>query len=74
MIVLEIHEAAAQVGVDAATLRKWVMRGHLEPVRRGAKPLRFLEDDVVSCARERMSTAEHERLDALWGRVLASEQ
>ncbi len=70
MIVLTITEAAAQVGVSEATIRSWVMRGHLEPLRRGAKPLRFNEADVTACARARMTAADHDRLDALWAKVL----
>lgn len=71
MITLPISEAAIQCGVTEATIRKWVMRGHIEPVRRGAKPLRFHESDLARCAGERMSGAEHARLDALWADVLA---
>ena len=71
MITLAISEAAIQCGVTEATIRKWVMRGHIEPVRRGAKPLRFDESALARCAAERMSSAEHARLDALWTQVLA---
>ena len=70
-MTLTIHEAARQVGVTEATLRKWVMRDYLTPVRRGAKPLRFREGDLLRCAEERMPLAEHDRLDTLWAKVLA---
>lgn len=40
-------EAAEIAGIDPAVIRKWVMRGDLEPVRRGARPLRFDYDDVA---------------------------
>jgi predicted site-specific integrase-resolvase len=70
-VTLNISEAAQQVGVSEATIRSWVMRGYLEPVRRGAKPLRFAEYELVACARERMSKAEHDALDALWAELLA---
>ena len=70
MSTLPIDEAAEQVGVAEATLRKWVMRGYLEPVRRGAKPLRFDEVELARCAADRLSAAEHVRLDALWTRVI----
>lgn len=71
MATLPIHEAAVLVGASEATLRQWVIRGHLEPVRRGAKPLRFNEEALTRCAADRLSKAEHARLDALWGQVLA---
>lgn len=45
-------EAAEAAGVEPATIRKWVMRGWLEPVRRGAKPLRFHYGDVARVQRE----------------------
>ena len=71
MTTLPIHEAAVQVGVSEATIRSWVLRGYLEPVRRGAKPLRFHEEALTKCAFERMSKSERDRLDRLWGKVLA---
>lgn len=46
-------EAAEIAGIDPAVLRKWVMRGDLEPVRRGTKPLRFDYDDVCRVQREK---------------------
>lgn len=51
------EEAATLAGVDPAVLRKWVLRGDLEPVRRGAKPLRFHYDDVARVQREKRSKA-----------------
>lgn len=45
-------EAAAAAGVSPATIRGWVLKGWLEPVRRGAKPLRFHYDDVARCQRD----------------------
>lgn len=70
-MILTITQAAEQVGVTEATIRQWVVRGHLEPLRRGAKPLRFHEDALTVCATQRMSKAQHARLDALWTQVLA---
>lgn len=69
--MLTITEAARHFGVTETTLRKWVMRRQLEPLRRGAKPLRFDLEAVDKCRRERMSKAERERIDALGERFLA---
>lgn len=54
-------EAATLAGVDPTVIRKWVMRGDLEPVRRGAKPLRFHYDDVARVQREKRGKAWLER-------------
>jgi excisionase family DNA binding protein len=63
--LLTIDEAAEQVGVSTATLRQWVVRGHLEPLRRGTKPLVFHAADVWRCARERLPRRERERISEL---------
>lgn len=52
MTTMTTDEAAEIAGVKPATIRSWVMRGWLEPVRRGAKPLRFRYDDVARVQRE----------------------
>ncbi len=65
-------QAAALVAVSPTTVRSWVLRGLLEPVRRGAKPLRFRPEDVWRCARDRLTAAESARLDTLaeqWSRT-----
>lgn len=54
-------EAAELAGVDPAVIRKWVLRGDLEPIRRGAKPLRFHYDDVARVQREKRSKAWRRR-------------
>lgn len=54
-------EAADIAGVDPAVIRKWVMRGDLEPVRRGAKPLRFHYDDVARVQRDKRPRTWDER-------------
>jgi predicted site-specific integrase-resolvase len=57
-------EAAEIAGVDPSVIRKWVLRGDLEPVRRGAKPLRFAYDDVCRVQREKRSKAWRARHEA----------
>ena len=64
-MTLTTDEAAEIAGVNPATIRTWVMRGWLEPVRRGAKPLRFHYDAVARCQREhRPATWERRHADA----------
>lgn len=46
-MIVSTDEAAEMACVDPAVIRKWVMRGDLEPLRRGAKPLMFYYDDVA---------------------------
>ncbi len=60
---LTTTEVADQAGVDPATVRTWVRRGRLTPIRPGARPLRFRAEDVAHLL------ADH--LDTLWERVLA---
>lgn len=62
-------EAAELAGVDPSVIRKWVLRGDLKPVRRGAKPLRFDYDDVARVQREKRSKAwraRHEKARKAW--------
>lgn len=55
------NEAAAIAGLNPVTIRQWVLRGDLEPVRRGAKPLRFHYADVARVQREKRSETWHRR-------------
>lgn len=55
------EEAAEIADVSPITIRGWVLRGDLEPVRRGAKPLRFHYDDVARVQREKRSDAWRRR-------------
>lgn len=70
-MTLTVQQAADLVGVSAHTIRRWVDRGYLKPLRPGAKPSLFLERDVIECRYERMPRTEHDALDALWADVLA---
>lgn len=67
---LTIAEAAALVGRPSKTVRTWVRRGELTPLK-GFKPMLFDERDVIECAYEMTSQARHRHLDALWARVIA---
>lgn len=60
-MILTTEEAAEWAGVSPSTVRSWVMRGHLTPLRRGAKPLRFRWSDVAECQRNLRSSEWRER-------------
>lgn len=66
-------EAAELAGVDPAVIRKWVMRGDLEPVRRGAKPLRFRYEDVARVQRDKRPKVWREGYQDARAEWLASE-
>lgn len=51
-MTITTDEAAITAGVSPATIRGWVLKGWLSPVRRGAKPLRFEYDEVARVQRE----------------------
>lgn len=57
-------EAADLAGVSPATIRQWVVRGDLEPVRRGANPLRFHYSDVAACQRRKRPKSWQQRHSA----------
>ena len=65
-MTLTMIEAGELVDVSPFTIRGWVARGYLHPVRPNAKPLLFREVDVVTCHLERQSKTRHAQLDALW--------
>lgn len=73
-MTLTTDEAAEIAGVDSSLIRKWVMRGDLEPVRRGAKPLRFRYEDVARVQRDKRSKAWQQRHDAARDRWLTSAE
>ena len=62
---LTTEQAADRLGISPSTLRGWVMRGTIEPVRRGARPMLFRREDV-EIARSAHRPAEwHQALDDL---------
>lgn len=65
-------EAATLAGVEPATIRQWVMRGYLEPVRRGAKPLRFHYEDVARVQCDLRPATWHKRHAEAVARWVAS--
>jgi len=69
--VLTIEDAASLLDISPFTVKSWVARDQLRPVRDDAKPLLFLERDVLECHRARMTPAMHARLDTLWALILA---
>lgn len=70
--MLTIEDGADLLGISPFTVKSWVARGQLRPVREGAKPLLFREHDVLECHRARMTKALHARLDTLWTEILAN--
>lgn len=76
-LILTIDEAAAHLGVRPSTIRNWVLRGQLEPLRRGAHPLRFHLLDVARCHADRQPRSWHDRqarLAAKWEEACAREE
>jgi excisionase family DNA binding protein len=66
---LTTEQAAQRLGIEPTTVRRWVMKGWLTPVAR-SRPLRFHELDVEAARAQRLSEAEHDRLDTLWRGLL----
>jgi excisionase family DNA binding protein len=65
-MIVTTEEAADLLGVKAATVRSWVLKGWLEPLRRGAKPLRFRYDEVAAVQRQhRPETWERRHAEAV---------
>jgi predicted site-specific integrase-resolvase len=60
-VIVTTEEAAEIAGISPATIRGWVLKGWLTPVRRGAKPLRFNYDDVAQVQREHRSDSWRKR-------------
>lgn len=64
-------EAAQIAGVSPVTIRQWVVRGDLEPVQRGTKPLHFHYDDIARVQREKRPATWERRHAAARQRWLA---
>lgn len=65
-LILTTEEAAEQVGVTPATIRSWVLRGQLEPVRRGVHPMHFDWLEVSRCHADRKPRSYHDTLRRKW--------
>lgn len=66
--VLTTDQAAAHLGIGTTTVRRWVMKGWLTPVRRGTSPLQFRYLDVENARIARMPSTWHQHLDDLAAR------
>jgi len=67
-------EAAEIAGVSTRTIFRWVLAGDLEPVRRGAKPLRFHYDDVARVQRAKRTEGWRRRhAEARWAWVARTQ-
>jgi len=64
-VILTTEEAAAELHIDAATVRKMVERGEVTPLRKGARPLLFRAEDIIEAGQRRLTKAQHDRLDTL---------
>ena len=76
-LILTTAEAAQVAGVTPQAIRMWVLAGDLEPLRRGAKPLRFRYDDVARVQRGKRSGAwerRHAEAAERWSTCLAGER
>lgn len=71
-MIVSSDEAAVLLGITTTGVRRLVMRGQLTPLTPGARPLEFVEDDVIGLQVRRRTRAEreaHERAVALFERV-----
>ena len=55
-------EAAAILGVGEAGVRMMVLRGELEPLCRGTRPLRFWEHHVAEVEHQRRPAEERDKM------------
>jgi excisionase family DNA binding protein len=68
MNTLTTEQAATHLGIDPVTVRRWVMKGWLTPIRRGTHPLQFRYTDVETARVARLPAEWHTRLDTLAAR------
>lgn len=70
--IVTTDEAAELAGVDPSTIRQWVARGDLQPLRRGVKPLRFDYAQVARVQRDKRPKSwlqRHAQAVATWERL-----
>lgn len=75
-MTVTIDEAADLAGVSVAQLRKWVLAGSIEPVRRGARPLRFHYDEVARCQADKRTKAwqrRHSQAASAWSACVSDD-
>lgn len=72
-MILTTTEAAAELGLDEATIRSMVMREELAPLKRGARPLLFRAVDVIEAGARRLTKAQHDTLDRLAKRLTCAD-
>lgn len=62
-------ETARALGIEEATVRRWVMKGWLRPVEPRTKPLTFHPDEVERARSRRLTDAQHQAIDDTWAEV-----
>lgn len=72
-MILTTEEAAAELGVEPATIRKMVERRELAPLRPSARPLLFRATDVIEAGARRLTKAQHDTLDRLASRLACAD-
>lgn len=74
-MILTTAEASEAFGIPEGTLRQWVLRGQLQPLQRGVKPLRFREEDVAEAIHARSPESEKQSVREAatrWSELVAS--
>lgn len=68
-MTLTITEAAAELGISPAGVRKLVQRGRITPIEPGAHPLRFHAIAVFDLQVQRRTPQERAQHDAIYAEV-----